>query len=468
MAYPNIKERKLFSPPEAPRTDIESRVRALVGAPRQHFPCNYLENRLHLNVSTHRLQNFSLEISNFVVPLYNIASTHTNHSMVSVKQVLADAHRWDVIEFPTISQLNCVPKLPLVKSEVHFFQRYNAEPTRGTFPLHELKSSLGFQRQRVRRVFLVAPCTVSFHLTCASLRAGGILIVKRLYGLLGNLFHKGDGCFDGASYSCRDWLTGFTRPRPPMRTGNARRSRSVSTTWCSRSGGIRTSEMKRTEVSSKSAIPGSVPKRYGHRRRRPNIKAAHLAWGRDTADSANFITWLTHSSTFSPTYSSKWDLDPRAAPSCLYPSIVMLIALSSSSFLGFVISHHFLAFGKYPSTGPLEYSSFHHRITFSSVPLPVGSSANQHCLAELEVRSWAIKVVSRQQREAHRYRVSLSGSFSWQYLFSTHDEEPDMPTAWIIIMAASSVEAVFWVLLKTTHNRKQAKFGASTHIQISW
>ena len=121
VAYPNIKERRLFSRPEAPRTDIQQRVRGLVGSHRQHFPRNFLENRLHLDVSTHRLQNFSLEISNFVVPLYDISPTHTNQSMVSVKQVPADAHRWDVIEFPTASQLNCVPKLPLVKSEVHFF-----------------------------------------------------------------------------------------------------------------------------------------------------------------------------------------------------------------------------------------------------------------------------------------------------------------------------------------------------------
>ena len=102
-----------------PRARIWSRAS---GALLAHFPRNFLENRLHLNDSTHRLQNFSHEISNFVVQLCNIASTHSNHSMVSVKQVPADAHRWDVIEFSTISQLNCVPKLPLVKSEVHFFK----------------------------------------------------------------------------------------------------------------------------------------------------------------------------------------------------------------------------------------------------------------------------------------------------------------------------------------------------------
>ena len=98
VANPNIKERRLFSRPEAPRTDIQPRVMGLVDAPRQHFPRNFLENRLHLDVGTHRLQNFSLEISNFVVPLYDISSTQTNQSMVSVKQVPASAHQWDVIE----------------------------------------------------------------------------------------------------------------------------------------------------------------------------------------------------------------------------------------------------------------------------------------------------------------------------------------------------------------------------------
>ena len=135
MAYPNIKERRLFSRPEAPRTDIQPCVRGLVGAPRQHFPRNVLENRLCLNVSTHHLQNYSLEISNFVVPLYNISFSHTNHSMVSVKEIPADEHRWDVIEFPTISQLNCVPKLPFVKSEAHF----------GILLLYKLNGPLGWR-----------------------------------------------------------------------------------------------------------------------------------------------------------------------------------------------------------------------------------------------------------------------------------------------------------------------------------
>ena len=58
VAYPNIKERRLFSLPDAPRTDIQSRVRGLVGAPRQRFPRNFLENWLHLNVSTYGSHEF--------------------------------------------------------------------------------------------------------------------------------------------------------------------------------------------------------------------------------------------------------------------------------------------------------------------------------------------------------------------------------------------------------------------------
>ena len=34
------------------------------------------------------------------------------------------------------------------------------------------------------------------------------------------------------------------------------------------------------------------------------------------ANFASLVTSLTHSSTFSPTYSSRNDLDPRAAPKC--------------------------------------------------------------------------------------------------------------------------------------------------------
>ena len=103
VAYPNIKERRLFSHPEALCTNIQSHVRGLVGAPRQHFACNFLENRLISTSVQYHLEYFSLKISNFVVPLCNVSSTHTNHSMVSVKQVHPDAHHWDVIEFPAVS-----------------------------------------------------------------------------------------------------------------------------------------------------------------------------------------------------------------------------------------------------------------------------------------------------------------------------------------------------------------------------
>ena len=43
------------------------------------------------------------------------------------------------------------------------------------------------------------------------------------------------------------------------------------------------------------------------------------------AKSAGLVTLLTHSSTFLPTYSSRNDLDPRAVPKCLWPSVVTLI-----------------------------------------------------------------------------------------------------------------------------------------------
>ena len=43
------------------------------------------------------------------------------------------------------------------------------------------------------------------------------------------------------------------------------------------------------------------------------------------AKSAGLVTSLTHSSTFSPTYSSRNDVDPRAAPKCLWPSVGTLI-----------------------------------------------------------------------------------------------------------------------------------------------
>ena len=51
------------------------------------------------------------------------------------------------------------------------------------------------------------------------------------------------------------------------------------------------------------------------------------------AKSASLVTSLTHSSTLSPSYSSRNDLDPRAAPKCLWPSMVTLIAVSLTSSL---------------------------------------------------------------------------------------------------------------------------------------
>ena len=68
--------------------------------------------------------------------------------------------------------------------------------------------------------------------------------------------------------------------------------------------------------------------------------------------SASLVTWLTHLSTFSPTYSLENDLDPRAAPKCLWPSMMTLIAVSLNTSLaacsrsGLVINQHWLALGK--------------------------------------------------------------------------------------------------------------------------
>ena len=68
--------------------------------------------------------------------------------------------------------------------------------------------------------------------------------------------------------------------------------------------------------------------------------------------SASLVTSLIHSSTFSPTYSLKNDLDPRGVPKCLWPSMVTLIAVSLNTSLGacsrsgLMINQHFLALGK--------------------------------------------------------------------------------------------------------------------------
>ena len=50
------------------------------------------------------------------------------------------------------------------------------------------------------------------------------------------------------------------------------------------------------------------------------------------ANSARLVTSLTHSSTFSPTYSLRNDLDPRATPKYLCPYMVMLIEVSLNTF----------------------------------------------------------------------------------------------------------------------------------------
>ena len=84
------------------------------------------------------------------------------------------------------------------------------------------------------------------------------------------------------------------------------------------------------------------------------------------------------------------------------------ISLAASSFSGLVINQHFFALGKCPNAGPLSDSSSHHFRTSFSEPLPVASSANQHCLAALKtcrrvISGW--KLV-----HAHSERVSLCGA----------------------------------------------------------
>ena len=62
------------------------------------------------------------------------------------------------------------------------------------------------------------------------------------------------------------------------------------------------------------------------------------------ANSASLVTSLTHS--------SRNDLDPRAAPKCLWPSTVTLMAVSLNTSLaacsrsGLMINQHFLSLGK--------------------------------------------------------------------------------------------------------------------------
>ena len=144
MAYPSIKEPTLFYRSEAPRTDIQSRIRDLVGAPRQHFLRNFLENRLHLNVSSQRLQNFRLEISNFVLPLYNAASTHTNHCMVSVKKIP---------QMHTVGMsLNSQPYLNLIASLSSLLLRVKFSSFKG-ITLSQVEAPFSFMNSTARWVF---------------------------------------------------------------------------------------------------------------------------------------------------------------------------------------------------------------------------------------------------------------------------------------------------------------------------
>ena len=74
-----------------------------------------------------------------------------------------------------------------------------------------------------------------------------------------------------ASYSEDEVTTGSLNPRPPMRTGRPRRSR--STLW-SVTAGMRTSLIALSSGSSNSAISGHVLWKYVQRCRRPKVRAA--------------------------------------------------------------------------------------------------------------------------------------------------------------------------------------------------
>ena len=80
--------------------------------------------------------------------------------------------------------------------------------------------------------------------------------------------------FIEASYSEDEVTTGSVNPRPPMRTGRARRSRSTLVTVWSVTAGMRTSLIARSSGSSNSAISGNVLRKYVQRCRRPKVKAA--------------------------------------------------------------------------------------------------------------------------------------------------------------------------------------------------
>ena len=61
-----------------------------------------------------------------------------------------------------------------------------------------------------------------------------------------------------ASFSEDEVTTGSVNPRPPMRTGRPRRSRSTLVTVWSVTAGMRTSLIARSSGSSNSAISGNV------------------------------------------------------------------------------------------------------------------------------------------------------------------------------------------------------------------
>ena len=78
------------------------------------------------------------------------------------------------------------------------------------------------------------------------------------------------------AWYCRSasWL-GFIIPSPPSLTGSAKRSLSLGVVqWWSVIDGIKTSAMARSRGSSRSSISGSVLRKYVHRCRKPNVKAA--------------------------------------------------------------------------------------------------------------------------------------------------------------------------------------------------
>ena len=69
------------------------------------------------------------------------------------------------------------------------------------------------------------------------------------------------------------------------------------------------------------------------------------------AKTTSLVTSLTHSSISRQQILQKNDLDPRAAPKCLLPSIVTLMPVSLNTSLaacsrsGLMINQHFLALG---------------------------------------------------------------------------------------------------------------------------